>query len=370
MTIWISREGNVSAAETRDDKSGKSKDIIKKKNVFLLVMIYPPVGFNNNSKKLCQGDYGVLVGQPSLTGKILNDKQCARAIWMRHQKCQFTQGGPMLRQTLKEKGSVLVGGAWDVLSAKILKKAGYDAVHMNSFCIAGINGVPDVSLIAWPEYLEYTRRMVAIADIPVVVDGEQGFGYKNIAAHTFSEFERVGMDAFHIDDKGDGAHCPYLGKPDVVPLDEIVAKIEAIVKARKNPDVMIIGRSSAAQRYGFDEMMKRLKAFKKAGADALWPSVWKLDELQKVVEAFPDTPLCLSLTPYKEKEFKGLTVEAATKLGYSMIFFSTTIFFKAVKESLEAAIRLKETGDTRSIWPGNYWMDEFLDLVELDQKWK
>jgi 2-methylisocitrate lyase-like PEP mutase family enzyme len=276
----------------------------------------------------------------------------------------------MLRQKLKEKGCVLVGGAWDVLSAKLFKKAGFDAVHMNSFCVAGINGVPDIGLITWLEYLEYTRRMVAIPSIPVVVDAEQGFGYKNVAAHIYGEFERVGMAAYHIDDKGAAARCPYLGKPDVVPLDEIVGKIEAVVKARRNPEVMIICRSAAAHRYGFDEMMKRLKAFKEAGADALWPSTWKLDDLSRVAEAFPDTPLCLSLTPYKQKEYKVLTVETAKKLGFSMIFFSTTIFFKALKEALAAAILLKKTGDARAIWPDEFWQDEFFELVELDEKWK
>ena len=276
----------------------------------------------------------------------------------------------MLRKTLKEKGCLLVGGAWDVLSAKLFKKAGFDAVHMNSYCVAGINGVPDVGLITWLEYLEYTRRMVAIADIPVVVDGEQGFGYKNVTVHTYGEFERVGMAAFHIDDKGDAARCPYLGKPEVVPLGEIVGKIEAIVKARKNPEVMLICRSSATHRHGFEEMLRRLTAFKEAGADALWVSTWKLEELQKVAEAFPDTPLCLSLTPYTEKDYRGLTVEMARKMGFSMIFFSTTIFYKAFKEGLAAAIRLKETGDTRSVWPDGYWQDEFLELVELKEKWK
>lgn len=281
----------------------------------------------------------------------------------------------MLRQLLKEKGHVLVGGAWDVLSAKLFKKAGFDAVHMNSFCVAGINGVPDVGLITWLEYLEYTRRMVAIAEIPVVVDAEQGFGYRNVAAHTFSEFERVGMSAFQIDDRGIDENgvvnlCPYLGKPDVVPLNQIVGKIEAVVKARRNPEVMIIGRSAANYRYGFDEMMRRLKAFKEAGVDALWPSVQKSSDLERVAEAFPDIPLCVSLTPYKEKEFKVLTVESARKLGFSMIFFSTTIFFKAIKEAFEAALLLKKTGDTRSIWPGEYWEDQFLEMVDLNRKWK
>jgi len=276
----------------------------------------------------------------------------------------------MLRNVLNQKGFVLVGGAWDVLSALIFKRAGFDAVHMNSFCVAGINGVPDVGLITWLEYLEYTRRMVAIADIPVVVDAEQGFGYKNIAEHTYREFERVGMAAYHIDDKSGNVRCPYLGKPDVVPLEEIVEKIEGVAKARRNPDVMIICRSAASHRYGFEEMLRRLKAFKAAGADALWPSTWKLTDLQRVVDVFPDTPLCLSLTPYTNKEYKTLTVESARKLGFSMIFFSTTILFKSVKEALDSAIRLKETGDTHSIWPDGYWEDEFLNLVELDQKWK
>ncbi len=275
----------------------------------------------------------------------------------------------MLRQALKEKGHVLVGGAWDVLSAKLFKKAGFDAVHMNSFCVAGINGLPDVGLITWLEYLEYTRRMVAVADIPVVVDAEQGFGYKNVTAHIYGEFERVGMAAFHIDDKDGTVRCPYLGKPEVVPIKEIVGKIEAVVKARQDPDVMIICRSAAAHRHGFDEMVRRLKAFEEAGADALWPSTWDPTHLERVAKAFPNTPLCLSLTPYKEKGYKELTVEMAKKLGFSMIFFSTTIFFKAVKEALEAATRLRETGDSRSVWPGDYWEEEFLELVELHRKW-
>ena len=274
----------------------------------------------------------------------------------------------MLKEKIAAGKPILVGSVWDPLSALIYQKAGFDALNVGSYPVAGSFGLPDVGLITWRDYLEITRKVISISDLPVMVDGEQGFGYENLAVYTFGEFERLGVAAMRIDDKAGDVKCPYLGTPSVSPVEETVGKIQAIKRHGKRDNFMIIARSSAGHRHGFEETLKRLKAFRDAGADMLWPSTWHKQDLDRCKQAFPDVPLCVSLTPFSQKGYAGLTVRDAAAMGYQMIFFSSTVFFRAVKAGLEAATKLVQTGDPKQLWPEEYWEKEFLDLVDLP-KW-
>jgi 2,3-dimethylmalate lyase len=274
----------------------------------------------------------------------------------------------MLKARIATGKAVLVGSVWDPLSALIYQKAGFDALNVGSYPVAGSFGLPDVGLVTWRDYLEITRKVTSISKLPIMVDGEQGFGYKNLTAYTFGEFERLGVECMRIDDKAGDVKCPYLGTPDVSPVQDTVDKIEAVKRHVQRDDFMIIARSSARHRHGFEEMLARLKAYRDAGADMLWVSTWTKQDLDRCKQAFPNVPLCVSLTPFGQKEFAGLTVRDAVDMGYQMLFFSSTIFFKAVKAALEAATKLVQTGDPLQLWPDGYWEEQFLELVELP-KW-
>ncbi|MFC1815652.1 isocitrate lyase/PEP mutase family protein [Thermodesulfobacteriota bacterium] len=274
----------------------------------------------------------------------------------------------MLKEKIKTGKPILVGSIWDPLSARIYQKAGFDALNVGSYTVAASFGFPDVGLITWLDYLEITRKVTSFSNLPVMIDGEQGFGHKNLTVYTFGEFERVGASAMRIDDKAGTVKCPYLGTPDVSPVEETVDKIRAVVQSRKSDDFMIIARSSAAHKYGFNESLERLKAFRDAGADVLWPSTWSMQDLELSKKTFPDVPLCVSLTPFSVKKYTGLTVRQAVDMGYQLIFFSSTIFFAGLKRSLEAATSIVQKGDPKQLWPDEYWDEQFLELVEFT-KW-
>jgi 2-methylisocitrate lyase-like PEP mutase family enzyme len=274
----------------------------------------------------------------------------------------------MLKARIATGKAVLVGSVWDPLSALIYQKAGFDALNVGSYPVAGSFGLPDVGLVTWRDYLEITRKVTSISKLPIMVDGEQGFGYENLTAYTFGEFQRLGVECMRIDDKAGDVKCPYLGTPEVSPVQDTVDKIKAVKRHVQRDDFMIIARSSARHRHGFEEMLARLKAYRDAGADMLWVSTWNKQDLERCKQAFPNVPLCVSLTPFGQKEFAGLTVRDAVDMGYQMLFFSSTIFFKAVKAALEAATKLVETGDPLQLWPDGYWEEQFLALVELP-KW-
>ena len=274
----------------------------------------------------------------------------------------------MLKEKIRTGKPVLVGSIWDPLSAKIYEKAGFDVLNVGSYTVAGSLGVPDVGLVTWMDYVEMTRKVVSLSRLPVMVDGEQGFGYENLTTYIFGELEHVGASAVRIDDSGGEVKCPFLGVPSVSPVQETVNKIKAVARQRKSERFMIIARSFATYRHGFNETLDRLKAFRDAGAEVLYPSTYNLEDLERCKKAFPDTPLCVNLVPYGKKKFRGMTVKQAAELGYQVIFFSTTIFFKAAKAALEAASKLVQTGDPMQVWPEGFWEEQFLDLVEF-RKW-
>ena len=274
----------------------------------------------------------------------------------------------MLREKLRSGKHIMVGSIWDPLSARIYQRAGFDAVNVGSYTVAGSLGVPDVGLITWMDSLEMIRKVSSLCNLPVMVDGEQGFGYENLTAHIFGEFERAGASVLRIDDMGDGMKCPHLGTPPVCPMEETVDKIKTVIRHRKSHETMIIARSVAGYKYDFNETLERLKAYRDAGAEILWPSTWKREDLERAKKVFPDVPLCISLTPFKKRTYAGMTVRQAMDMGYQLMFFAATIFLRSVKAGLEAATKLVETGDPFQVWPEGYWEDEFLDLIDLP-KW-
>jgi 2-methylisocitrate lyase-like PEP mutase family enzyme len=293
-------------------------------------------------------------------------------------------------------------GAHDVLSAKIVERAGFDAVGIQSLQMSFVNGVPDIGVVGPEELVRICRKIRGAVSIPIVVDFEQGFGEPYVSVYWMKELEGVGVSAIHIDDYGLPYKCPFI-PPHVMGLEDMeftAAKIRAMVGERKDADFMIIGRPGtyvASQNKNEDDRradwLKRAKAYQNAGADALFPICWTVEQA-KWFRSQVSGPLMTIRTLGTEiktdrvqysSEIMGLSIDELYALGYEMYIEPTTLLGVAANAMFEAAVKVKATGrsDAVAAEHGNLydhlerWMDvptvrrirqQYVDRFPTDSK--
>jgi 2-methylisocitrate lyase-like PEP mutase family enzyme len=189
-----------------------------------------------------------------------------------------------LRAAMERPGIVVAPSAFDPLSAMLVAEAGFSAVHVSGSAVARSFGCADVGLLSVTEMVAVHERIVDAVDVPVVGDAETGFGNALNVARSVRAYERAGVAAIHLED--DYTPKQPGGNPDIphgaIPVAEMVGKIKAALDARSDPDFLLIARSNARDVEPFDVLLERLLAYQEAGADAIWPGVRALEELERL----------------------------------------------------------------------------------------
>ena len=173
---------------------------------------------------------------------------------------------PNLKALMRERATVWAAGAYDALSAKIIEHAGFDAIFTTGYGITSAYlGMPDVELWTLTESVTVNGHICAATRIPVIADVDTAFGSAANAQRTMRAFERAGSAAVVVEDQLLPKRCP-LGMPEAIQLVDANAaakKIEAMVDARENPDVLIIARTDAPT---YEEVERRTRLYLSAGA--------------------------------------------------------------------------------------------------------
>ena len=277
-------------------------------------------------------------------------------------------------------------GAYDVLSAKIVERAGFDAVGVQSLQMSFASGVPDIGIVGPGELVETCRRIRRAVSIPIVVDFEQGFGEPYVAVHWMHELEAAGVAAVHIDDYGLPYKCPFI-PPHVIGLedvDETADKVRAMVGEKTNPDFMVIARPGtyvAKQDESEDELredwLRRARAYEGAGADSLFGVGWNVDHLRFFRESTElplmtirslGTEIDVDRVQYTD-EIMDLTVDDIYALGYQMYIEPTTLLGVAANAMLSAAESAKASGNSNDLTEahGSLYdhLERWMDVAEV-----
>lgn len=293
---------------------------------------------------------------------------------------------PSLRALLGKGRAIWIMGAHDVLSAKIVELAGFDAVGVQSLQMSFVNGVPDIGVVGPEELVRTCRKIRAAVHIPIIVDFEQGFGEPYVSVYWMKELEAAGASALHIDDYGLPYKCPFI-PPHVMGLEDremTAAKIRAMIGERKNAHLMIIARPGtyvawmhAAEQERRADWLDRAKAYQRAGADALFPICWTLEQA-KWFRMQVTGPLMTIRTLGTEinrervqysNEMMSLSIEEIYDLGYEMYIEPTTLLGVAANAMFEAARKVKATGRTDSVATehGNLYdhLERWMDVASV-----
>jgi methylisocitrate lyase len=177
----------------------------------------------------------------------------------------------ILRQLILAPELLVMPGAWDTLSARIIEESGYKAIQCTGFGIS-VNriGLPDYSFLSLTDMLAATQTIVDAVELPVMADGDTGFGNAVNAWHTVRAFERIGCAGINIEDQVLPKRCGHLEGKSIIPMDEAVAKIRACAEARKDSDFVINARTDALAIGGMDEVVRRGNAYLEAGATMIF----------------------------------------------------------------------------------------------------
>src|SRR5204862_1539653 len=184
----------------------------------------------------------------------------------------FTRGFSMnprkkLRELIARSGYVVVPGAYDTLTARLVQGAGFDAVYLTGGGYSRANGYPDIGLITMSEVTQWISRTVDTVEIPVIADMDAGYGNALNVIRSVREYEKTGVSAFHHEDQVSPKKCGHYEGKQVVSKTEMVGKIKAAVDTRRDADLVIIARSDARAIEGLQEAIDRVNAYLEAGAD-------------------------------------------------------------------------------------------------------
>lgn len=272
-----------------------------------------------------------------------------------------------LRELLAADEPVLAPGAYDALSARLVAEAGFPAVYMTGFgTAASFLGRPDVGLLTMTEMVDQARRLVGAVDVPVIADADTGYGNPLNVVRTVGAYEQAGVAALHLEDQVAPKRCGHLEGKQVVPVDDMVAKVRAAVAARTDPDLVLIARTDARAVEGIGAAVERARRYYEAGADVLFVEAPQTEEeVEAVARHLAGVPLLFNWA--EGGRTPPLTLDALRDLGFRIVIFPVSTLLAATRALREVLQAIREAGTPAATMDRLVPFGEFLDFIGLPE---
>ncbi len=232
------------------------------------------------------------------------------------------------------KGVVVLPGAFSALTALAAYKQGAQAVYLSGGAVTNnLVGVPDIALVSLEEMAGTAARACQVAPVPVLCDADTGFGEVWNVVRTVIEMERAGLAGIHIEDQVSPKRCGHLDGKDVIPAQQMRAKIRAAVSAKRDPSFLIVARTDARGVEGLDAAADRARAYVDAGADAVFPEGLRSEVEFEAFRRAVDVPLLANMTEFGKTPL--IPASRFGELGYQMVIFPVTalrVMLKSVED--------------------------------------
>jgi 2-methylisocitrate lyase-like PEP mutase family enzyme len=235
-----------------------------------------------------------------------------------------------LRELLSEPKIVIMPGCHDALSAKLVAAAGYKVGFMSGFAVSAARlGLPDTGLISFSEMLDSLRNCCAAASpMPLIGDGDTGYGNAINVARTVVEYARAGAACVMIEDQVSPKKCGHTRGKQVVSRAEARMKIRAAVDARADVDILVMARTDARAVHGFDEALARCKDFEAEGADIIFlEAPQNEDEMRRFCSAMT-RPCMANMVPGGKTPV--LPPQTLHEMGYKLAVYPVMLLSSAI----------------------------------------
>jgi PEP phosphonomutase and related enzymes len=250
-----------------------------------------------------------------------------------------------LRELLAAPGIIRAPGAYDAWSARLIEMAGFPAVYMTGYGLsASLLGRPDIGLLTMSEMAAQGRNIAAAVSVPVIADGDNGYGGVLNVVRTVREYEAAGLAAVQLEDQVLPKRCGHMEGKQLISKEEMVAKVKAAVYARTSDDLVIIARTDARAVTGLDDALDRAQAYADAGADVLFVEApQSLDEMKRITSSLKK-PLLANMVEHGKTPF--LTGKELAELGYKIAIYPVSALYAATQSVADLLHALNEQDST------------------------
>jgi 2-methylisocitrate lyase-like PEP mutase family enzyme len=265
---------------------------------------------------------------------------------------------------LAEQEVVVAPGAYDVFSALLIEKAGFECVYLTgNGQAASALGLPDLGLITLAEMVERTRQTSLRTSLPLIADADDGYGSVLLLQRAVRELEAVGADAIQIEDQVSPKKCGHELGRQTVSIDDMVTRIRAACAARASADTLIIARTDARTMDGLDEAIRRGNEYHAAGADVIFvESPESEDEFAEIARRVSAPKLANMVeggrSPY-------LSWRRLGELGFDIVIYPLTTILAAAGGAQRALEELMEAGRADKRLREMLMLDEYHELVDF-----
>lgn len=247
------------------------------------------------------------------------------------------------RQQVESKRAMLVPGAFNALSARIVQDTGFEAVYVTGAGVTNMYyGLPDLGFIGLNELAQHTAQIREAVEIPIIVDADTGFGNALNTYRTVKVLERAGADAIQLEDQVSPKRCGHFSGKEVISVDEMCGKIHAAVDARSDENLLVIARTDTRSVHGFDDALLRAQRFGEAGADVLFiEATESVDELRQLAKLL-SKPQLVNIVIGGKTPVVGR--EELAQLGYGIVLYANSTLQGAIVGMQNALGTLKTSG--------------------------
>jgi len=267
--------------------------------------------------------------------------------------------GQRFRALLERPGILQLPGAYNGLSALQAKKAGFEGMYLSGAAVSAGMGLPDLGVTTIDDLCFHIRQCFHASDLPILADGDTGFGEALNVMHMTRRFEEAGAGAVQIEDQVLPKKCGHLSDKKLVDPSEMIAKIAAAVRARR--DMLIVARTDAVAGEGLDAAVERARLYVEAGADAIFPEALHDPEMFRSFAARVRVPLLANMTEFgKTPHF---TAHEFADMGFKMVIWPVSALRVAARAHDRLYAEIAGAGTARAVLGDMQTRSELYDVL-------
>lgn len=282
----------------------------------------------------------------------------------KHERRGRVKKTSLLKKYILEDEILIMPGAHDTLCARIIQQTGFKAVTMGGYsATATLLGQPDVSLLSLAELADCYRRVAELIDLPLFVDGDTGFGGVLNVRRTVKEMERAGAAGMFIEDQVFPKRCGHMEGKDVIPPEEMTAKVKAAVDARTDQDFVIMARTDALAVNGLEDAIERGNIYRRAGADLIFiEAPTSIEQMRRITARVEAPTLANNIEGGKSPLLSAAELQ---EIGYNAVVFPVAATYAAAQAFQGLMETIKETGTSQGYTEQMLDFDRFARLIGL-----
>lgn len=270
--------------------------------------------------------------------------------------------GSRFRALLNRHHILQLPGAHNGHAAIQAKNTGFEALYLSGAAMTASMGLPDLGIITVDEVAFFIRQIARASGLPLLVDGDTGYGEALNVMHMVRTFEEAGAGAVHLEDQLLPKKCGHLNDKKLADAHDMAAKVAAAARARR--DLVIVARTDAAATEGLDGAVARAKLYVEAGADAIFPeALTTVDMFRDFAKAMPGVKLLANMTEFGRTPYQ--TAAEFEALGYSMVIWPVSSLRVANKAQEKLYATIKRDGGTKAMLEEMQTRQELYDVIGL-----